>query len=50
MPDKGKGAEKQVRISAQLHRRLSIYTAKAGTTNAAIAEQAIEDYLKKKSS
>lgn len=46
MPEKGKGAEKQVRISAQLHRRLSIHAAKAGTSNAAIAERAIADYLK----
>jgi predicted transcriptional regulator len=46
MPEKPRSsAEKQVRISAALHRRLSVYTAKNGNTNSAVAEQAIEDYL-----
>jgi len=44
---KTKTAEKQVRISEALHKRLSVYTAKAGTSNAAAAEAAIDEYLKR---
>lgn len=44
---KTKTAEKQVRISEALHKRLSVYTAKAGTSNASVAEAAIDEYLKR---
>jgi predicted HicB family RNase H-like nuclease len=48
MPGKRKTAEKQVRIPAVLHKRLSVYTAKQGISNSAAAEQALDEYLKKR--
>jgi predicted HicB family RNase H-like nuclease len=43
-----KTAEKQVRISEALHKRLSVFTAKGGTSNATTAEAAIDEYLKRR--
>jgi predicted HicB family RNase H-like nuclease len=47
-PAKKKTAEKQVRISELLHKRLSVYAAKQGAANAAVAELALEEYLRKR--
>lgn len=46
--DRAKTAEKQVRIPAALHKRLSIHSAKAETTNSALAVAALDEYLKKR--
>jgi predicted HicB family RNase H-like nuclease len=48
MPGKRKTAEKQVRISATLHKRLSVYAAKQAISRATIAEQILDEYLKKR--
>lgn len=48
MAEKVKTAEKQVRIPGALHKRLSVYAAKAEMTNSAVAVAALDEYFKKK--
>lgn len=48
MAEKAKTAEKQVRIPAALHKRLSVYAAKNEASNTAIAALALDEYLKKR--